>query len=190
MSTVSFIIATIGRPSLQRTLESIETRPGDEILVVADLTTTRNLSAQPFIANNPQVRLLDCPRGNDWGHRERTFAMPLARGSFLSFMDDDDYYSPGHRSAMEEAMSSHPNSPTIFSMRLHHMGGLVLWQDKEVRCGQVGTPMYFPPNDPSKLGTWPPHYGGDCTFMQSCKWPPESLNWSRTVIAEVTGNSL
>lgn len=189
MSTVSFIIATIGRPSLQRTLESIETRAGDEILVVADAALV-NLRSQPFIVNNPQVRVIDCPAGNDFGHAERNFSMPLAKGDFLSFMDDDDYYSTGHRTAMEEAMLAHPNSPTIFSMRLHHMGGLVLWQDQEVRCGQVGTPMFFLPNDPSKLGFWPPHYGGDCTFMQSCKWPVESINWSKVVIAEVTGNSI
>lgn len=184
---VSFIIATIGRPSLVRTLQSIETKPGDEILVVAD--EALNLESL-FLAKNQQIRFIHCPPGHDWGHAERTFAMPLAKGDFLSFMDDDDYYSPGHRDAMEQAMRDHPNAPTIFSMRLHHMGGLVLWQDKEIRCGQVGTPMYFLPNDQSKLGTWPPHYGGDCTFMQSCKWEPETINWSKVVIAEVTGNSL
>jgi hypothetical protein len=116
--------------------------------------------------------------------------MPQAVGDFLSFMDDDDYYSPGHRDAMEEAMTVNPAGPTIFSMRLHHMGGLVLWQDQEIRCGNVGTPMFFVPRDVNKLGTWPPHYGGDCTFMQTCRWESSRIRWSRRVVAEVTGNSL
>lgn len=185
---VSFIVATVGRPSLTRTLRSIETRPGDEILVVAD--EALSLHTQLGICDIPQTRFIHCPPGGDWGHSERNFAMPLARGNFLSFMDDDDYYAVGHREAMGQAAVEYPDTPTIFCMRLHHMGGLVLWQDKEVRCGQVGTPMYFLPNDQPKLGTWPPYYGGDCTFMQSCKWGVETINWSRVVVAEVTGNSL
>lgn len=186
---VSFIIATVCRPSLERTLRSIETRPGDEILIVSDMAL--NLHLQAFAQGpSPQTRFIHCPPGKDWGHSERNLAMPLATGDFLSFMDDDDYYSPGHRDAMEEAMIARPNAPTIFSMCLHHMGNVVLWQDQEVRCGNVGTPMFFVPRDLTKLGTWPPYYGGDCTFMQQCGWKPEELGWSRRVIAEITGNSL
>jgi hypothetical protein len=181
---VSFIIATLG-PSLERTLQSIETYPVDEILIVSDARV--DMAAYPA-AQRPGVRFLHHPPGGDWGHSERNFAMPLAAGDFLSFMDDDDYYSLGHRAAMEEAMLDNPNGPTIFSMRLHHMGNYVLWRDTEIRCGNVGTPMFFVPRDVSKLGTWPPYYGGDCTFMQSCKW--DSVRWSRQIIAEVTGNSL
>lgn len=174
--TVSFIIATVGRPTLQRCLSSIETRPGDEIILVGE---------REFI---PGYTYLYHPKGHDWGHSERNFAMSRARGSFLSFMDDDDLYTPGHRDAFESAMKNDPDRPTIFCMRLNHMGGLVLWQTQHIACGNVGTPMFFVPNDPTKLGFWPPYYGGDCTFMQSCKW--ESVAWSRTVIADVMGNNL
>lgn len=184
--TVSFIIATVGRPSLARTLRSIETRQGDEVIIVADAFDTVSAVFDELKTH----RFLQCPRGGDWGHSERNFAMTQARCDFLSFMDDDDYYSAGHRDSMEEAMLAEPDSPTIFSMCLHHMGNLVLWQDREVRCGNVGTPMFFVPNDRSKLGAWPPYYGGDCSFMQSCRWGPDSLAWSRKVVAEVTGNSL
>jgi hypothetical protein len=187
MSSVSFIIATVGRASLERTIESIEPRPGDEILIVAD--ESLNLHLRPLVHRN-YLRFLHCPPGHDWGHHERTFATPLAKGDFLSFMDDDDYYASGHRSAMDEAIAANPDGPTIFCMRLHHMGGYVLWRDKELRCGNVGTPMLLIPRDLDKIAPWPPHYGGDSTFIQSCKWKPEQFRWSRQVIAEVTGNSI
>ena len=161
MTSVSFIVATIDRPSLARTLDSIEVLPGDEVLVVAE---------RPPACLRPDVhRFVECQRGNDWGHSERNYATPLARGAFLSFMDDDDYYAPGHRAAMAAAIEANPTGPTIFSMRLHHMAGTVLWRHQEIVCGNVGTPMFFAPNDLGKLGTWPPVYGGDCTFMQSCR---------------------
>lgn len=173
---VSFIIASVGRPTLKRCLDSIESAPGDEIILVGE---------QEWI---PGYRYLYCPKGRDWGHSERNFAMAHARGHFLSFMDDDDLYVSGHRQAMADAMETHPCGPTIFRMRLNHMGGMVLWQTQNIVCGNVGTPMFFVPNDPSRLGFWPPYYGGDCTFIQSCKW--DNVKWSSVVISDVMGNNL
>lgn len=180
--TVSFIIATKGRDTLQRTLDSIELFSGDEILVVGEQ------GVQTAFAPAPQTRFLECPRGYDWGHSERNFAMPQARGNFLSFMDDDDVYIAGHREAMQRAMTSHPDLPTIFRMRLNHMAGTLLWSEPEIRGGNVGTPMFFVPNDLAKLGSWPPVYGGDCTFIQECKWTPDEYFWATDVVADVFGH--
>lgn len=38
--TMSFIIPTIGRASLKRTLDSIHEKPGDEVIVVRDIPPT------------------------------------------------------------------------------------------------------------------------------------------------------
>lgn len=172
---VSYIVTTIGRPTLQATLDSIEQRPGDEVLIVGtDLRLERFRTRLHYTH-------LECPRGNDWGHSEKNFAMPRARGQFLTFMDDDDVYFRGARAAMERAAAEHPGIPTIFRMR--HSSGIILWRTKEIACGNVGTPMFFVPNMPSKLGTWAPYYGGDCAFMQSCKW--DEIAWELDVIADV-----
>ena len=69
--TFSIVVATSGRPTLNRTLSSIapQLEPGDEIIVVCDDT-------------------------GDAGDTARMDAMPRATGSHLTFIDDDDVYAP------------------------------------------------------------------------------------------------
>lgn len=181
---VSFIIATTGRPTLQRTLDSLEMWAGDELVLVSEV--------MPAGIRIPPCRFqwIECPRGNDWGHSERNYAMPRAHERYLSFMDDDDLYVRGHRVAMHRAHEQNPNGLTIFRMRLNHMGGLVLWREKKIECGNVGTPMAFVPNVPGKLGTWPPRYGGDCTFIEETAAHYDSVHWAPDIICNVMGNNL
>jgi hypothetical protein len=168
---VSFIIATIGRPSLGATLASVERWPGDEVLVVGN----------PVRATGPQVRCIPCAPGGDYGHTERNYAMPMARGTYIAHIDDDDVYVPGTRALMEDVMVRTPGRPAIFRMRFPC--GLVLWQEPVIRCGGLGTPCFLTPNDPPKLGIWGHHVGGDCAFLESSKWAAEDYVWRPEVIA-------
>lgn len=172
--TVSFIVPTLGRSSLTRTLRSIETLPGDEILLIGDAS----LGLHPYSVHRPEIRVIDCRPGNDWGSTERNFATPLARGEYLSFMDDDDAYAPGARAALESAANG---KPSIFRMR--YANGQTLWTDPEIRCGNVGTPMVFVPNALDRLGLWGPNVGGDTDFMFRMKWEPHEITWREEVIA-------
>ena len=171
---ISYIVATIGRPSLQRTLESIECWPGDEIIVIGNVQT----------AERGHVRLFAHPPGRDWGSKERNAAMPLARGRFISHMDDDDVYVPGTRAKLALAMVDHPNGPTIFRMRLP--GGGVLWNDRAIRWGNVGLPMIFHPNDPKRLGRFGVDQDcGDLRFLETMGWSAGEIAWREDVIAEL-----
>ncbi len=163
---------------MRNTLHSIETWPGDEVLVIGDVSL--NLREKDFIAGRPEVRVINCPPGNDWGSTERNYAMPLAKGKYLSFMDDDDCYAPGTRALLESAMNG---APSIFRMQYSGPGGLILWNDPEIRCGNVGTPMVFAPNVPERLGLWGPNVGGDCDFMFRMKWEPQEITFREEVIA-------
>lgn len=169
---ISFIVATIGRPTLASTLASIELWPGDEVIVIGNVETR----------TDGAVRYVACPPGRDWGSTERNVATPLARGRFLSHMDDDDVYAPGARAAMARAMAD--NKLTIFRMR--YANGNTLWQVPELRLGNVGTPMMFMPNDPEKLGQWGERMDcGDFYFLQTMRWGPDDVAWDSTVIALV-----
>src|SRR5258706_14778114 len=125
---ISFIVPTLGRPSLLATLKSIETRPGDEIIVIGNVKE----------ATNGQTRYVPCLPKGDWGHGERNIATPLARCQYLAHIDDDDTYAPGTRDLMEDAMRREPGRPTIFRMRFPN--GITLWQEPVIRCGNLGTP--------------------------------------------------
>lgn len=176
---ITFIVPTLCRPSIAKTLESIKTYPGDEILVVSDMTL--NLHMQDFIRRRPEIKCIHSLPGGDWGHRERNVATPLARGRYIAHIDDDDVYTPDARELMADAIRRMPDRPILFRMR--YPNGITLWQEPVIRCGNVGTPMMLIPNVPEKLGTWEPFVGGDCAFLELSKWRPDEYVWREEVIA-------
>lgn len=175
---ISFIVPTVGRPSLMATLRSIETQPGDEVIVVGKNVTT-SLAA---LKRRPEVKLLDCEPGNDWGHQERMFATPYARCKYVAHIDDDDVYAPGARALMADAIGEAAGRPILFRMRFPN--GITLWDEPVIRCGNVGTPMMLIPNRPTMLGTWGSFVGGDCHFLETSKWSlVDGYVWRPEVIA-------
>ena len=183
---ISFIVPTVGRSSLQATLASIETWPGDEILLVTDVETRTHL--QPYvIARGKVVKMVHCQPGRDWGHTERNVATPMARGRYIAHIDDDDAYAPGTRALMQDAIQKTPGRPVLFRMQFPN--GLTLWEEPVLRCGNVGTPMILIPNMPSRFGTWQSFVGGDCAFLEDCKWKREEFVWREEVIALLGHNT-
>ena len=168
---ISFIVPTVGRPSLAACLRSIETLLGDEILVVGNGWRTKD----------PRVRYVDCAPGGDWGHTERNVATPHARCGYIAHIDDDDTYAPGHRALMADAIAKAPGRPVLFRMRFPNE--ITLWRDPAIYCGNVGTPMFLIPNMPTKLGVWKSFVGGDCAFLEGCAWKAEDYVWRPEVIA-------
>lgn len=170
---ISFIVATSGRPTLSATLRSIETLPGDEIIVVGE-----NIQF-----DDRRARYIYCPAGNDWGHAERNLAMPQATGRYLAHIDDDDVYAPGHRAIMRAALAAQPHRPHIFRMR--YRNGQELWRRKIVEVGNVGTPMSLVPNVPSQRGSFGSFYGGDITYLESyaakAGYTSEDFVWQEAV---------
>lgn len=174
---ISFIVPTIGRASLKATLDSIETWPGDEIIVVADMST--NVHLQSFVTS--RARVIHCSKGNDWGHTERNVAMQQARCRYLAHIDDDDVYAPGTRELMDDAIRQTPGRPVLFRMR--YPNGITLWEEPVLRCGNVGTPMILIPNMPTRLGQFKSFVGGDCAFLEEMKWPRDQIVWRPEIIA-------
>lgn len=180
---ISFIVPTLCRPSLAKTLASIECWPGDEIIVVCDVQL--NAHMQSFITD--VARVVHCPPGGDWGHTERNVATPLARGRYLAHIDDDDVYVKGTRALMADAIAKTPDRPVLFKMR--YPNGITLWSDPVLRCGNVGTPMILIPNVPEKLGQFRPFVGGDCAYLEEMKWDKKEIVWRPEIIALLGHNT-
>jgi hypothetical protein len=156
---LSIIVASSGRPTLSRTVESITTqmRPGDELLV--DVND-------------------DAP----WGHAARNRMMPRAAGDFLLFMDDDDVYCEG---ALDVIRSAARQPDRVHMFRMCYAAGGMLWQTETVECGNVSTQMVVVPNKPGQIGHWGNRYEGDFDFIKStCRLQGEPV-WHEDVIALV-----
>lgn len=183
--TLTVIIATLGRPSLEKALLSVVSQRyvGDEVIVV-----TANPDVKPLAdANACRFVLIDKP-GNDWGDTERMVGMPLATGEYVAFMDDDDVYVDGAREAIEVAAAQHPGQPLLFKLKFDG-SGVILPGYNRVDIGNVGTPCLVAPNDAKRLGRWGCRKnrdrGGDYDYVSSMKWAHEDIAWMPNIIAHI-----
>lgn len=161
---VSFIVATLGRETLKDTLASIETLPGDEILVM------RQTEPIPW----------------DFGNSMRNKGIEKATGDYLAFIDDDDVYLPGHRAKMEKAAQENPGKPMLFRFRFA-ASGRVVWDEPVFHCGNMGTPSIFVPNQKEMLPQWitetKDKIVGDFQFMNHLKWKWRDIVFVDEIIA-------
>lgn len=179
MSTISFIVPTLGRPSLVAALKSIVLDPGDEIIVVGTIPPgITSVDRRPtYIVRKP---------GGDWGARERTLGMAFATKQYVAFLDDDDTYAPDAREAMREGLAVAQGRPAIFRMR--YPSGRELWNEAVLKMGNVGTPMMVVPNDSAKLGRWSSRRECDYDFLASGGWSQADIAWSTAIVALIGHN--
>jgi glycosyltransferase involved in cell wall biosynthesis len=177
------MIATVGRPSLTATLQSVVSQkmPDDQVLVISNWPSVRST------ATSYGCDFFKCLPGNDWGSTERNEAVVAARGDYLAFIDDDDVAVPDSRVAIESAIQANPGRPLIFRMQYPDTG-VVLWAAPILCMGNVGTPMFVLPNDRAKLGTWGKEYGGDFHFISTSAWTYPDFVWCPQVIARIRPN--
>ena len=95
--SVSVILPTLGRPTLQRSIDSILSQllPGDELLIQVD--------SKPH---------------KDDGNWCRDEMIARAQGTHLWFLDDDDIALPGAIEAFHQAISEAPEVCWIFRILL------------------------------------------------------------------------
>jgi len=163
--TISFIIPTIGRESLGKTLTSLHSWRGDEVLV---------------IKHSP-------PSGN-WGNSERQEGTDKAKCDYLCYIDDDNVYVPNHRELMDKAIRENvKGTPIMF--KIQYPNGRVLWERKRVKNGNIDTHMILIPNIKEMLHIWEPtHSWADYQFINRCKWHSKDINWRDEVIVNMGHN--
>ncbi len=159
MIRLSMILATSGRDSLMFAARStrVQMKAGDELLIVG------GGALGEMVAGWNQARWIDIPAGGNWGHAERNHAIPLANGTHLLFIDDDDALVPGALDCIRDAVAEAPGRPHIFAMIDPH--GRTLPMVPQVRQGNIGTPQIVAPNVAGKLGVWGNRYEGDFDFI-------------------------
>jgi glycosyltransferase involved in cell wall biosynthesis len=115
--SVSVVIPTIGRPSLQRAVQSAlrQTLPVSELIIVADTDGTLDLPSDD--------RIIICRNTFRGGPgRSRQVGIDAARGSVIALLDDDDEW---HNTKMErqlEAVSAQKDDGWVVSARMSVLG--------------------------------------------------------------------
>lgn len=189
---ISVIIPTLGRDTLSATLFSLKAQllQEDEVIVIGD-------GPQPVardIACSFKALYKETKPTREWGHAQRNLGMEMARGEYLSFMDDDDFYLPGAFQAMRKAIQEHPGKPFLFKIKDEDR---VIWQDPIPHFSNVSSQMVLLPNVKGKLGVWqknaytPDGRGGDFRFIMDTlsRYAPADLVFRPEIIARIRRHS-
>jgi glycosyltransferase involved in cell wall biosynthesis len=170
MSTnLSIIIPTCGRETLNRTLRSVQNAgidPNDEVIVVGDgpqPVADRICRVYRERVGLPVV-YMDGPTTHGFGGAQRNLGMIAATREHLMFMDDDDEYVEGVFPHVRKVIQENLGKPIIAKMRHRTVG--VIWINKIIQVGNIGTQMLIVPNVKERLAQWPDNYIAEVAFIE------------------------
>ena len=179
--TLSVIVPTVGRASLERALRSIR-HPADvsnkvEIVLVGDThadTWTHQLPlAKKLAAEWPHVTYVEHDGGlHAVGHPQRNAGIPHATGKYLAWLGDDDMYTSGGIRAILDAVFHQEIKDGGEATRVHLFRWIapwktVMWQVAGfLEESHIDAECIVCPNVPLLLGTWTNRYQGDFDFIR------------------------
>ena len=154
---ISVIVPTKGRPSLATTVRSIvpQLSEEDELLVISDGYPLSEIRALVGHGDDGRVFVTVIDKTENNGGSQRDYGIETAIGDVLMFCDDDDIFTKDALKIVRENLLLDRGLPHIFRMQAGAGGGWnsapvrwsgVLWQIKELRYGNIGTPMIVVPN--------------------------------------------
>lgn len=161
-STASFnlIIATVGRPSLQRMIDSIapQLRREDYLTLIWDARFNKD---ELQIKSECTVIHIENPKPlGAWGHGSRTKWQHTLPGDYHMNGDDDDVYTPN---AMED-IRHHCREDKLYIFKMK-VGKRLIPVIDHLKPGNVGTPCGV--YRPHQLPPWPSKHGGDFVFYKA-----------------------
>ena len=170
--SITYFIATTGRPSLENTVRSLYGQFGwgiDKIKIFVDGPQPKNLDFMGVVSemyNDRDPGSLEIVHLDEnlgfWGHGIRNKYQTTFATDYVHNMDDDDAYVDGHIPLIRNKLSQ--NFGKVLICKFKSSGNRVVWQNKIVKFGEIGTPSGLIPNRPEVFGEWGYEYGGDFKF--------------------------
>lgn len=185
----TIMLPTVGRPTLERTLDSIAVQrfgPEDRVMMISDGYNPRVEQVfKDYQAKMPiDLCVVDGPN-NDWGHTPRNIMMPHVRTTHIHHMDDDDIYaSPETLSTIREHVIENPDVPHIYKVRFADNGRIIWFAKGLIEFANVTTIGFVHPHLKGKYAFWPPRIGGDFEFWRDTQahYKPDALIWHNDVL--------
>jgi hypothetical protein len=156
MKKFNVVIATAGRPSLQRMVDSIapQLMEHDYLTILWDCQPRDlqiNSKCQVISIHNKE------PLGY-WGHGSRNRWQDELPGDYLMNGDDDDVYTPDAMDKIRKVCTEHK----LYIFQFNY-SGVRIPDGKEIKVGNIGTSCGVYPRI-KKLPIWEHRYGGDGEF--------------------------
>lgn len=113
--TISAVITTYNRPDkLLRCLQAIQaqTSPPLDTIIVHDGSSADYAECIAFIASESSMTWIDQP--NQGVSAARNNGARMAKGEFIAFCDDDDYWLPNHTATLRQEIAKQEETPGIY----------------------------------------------------------------------------
>jgi len=195
---LSIIIPTIGRETLDATLNSIRfshvTVP-IEVVLVNDGNHPAAFDLYLKYQRDLEINYLSLDTmHNDFGAHARNMAYRVATGTHFAYMDDDDIYSLGGVETIIADITAQPTKLFLYKC-LWFWTGLHVWSTKgdlsrnfqpNKLLNLIGQ-CFVHPHLKFKYGYWRPEWPHEIYFINETllHHPPDSLIWREDVIAHI-----
>ena len=180
MPSFHILIASIGRPSLQRIVTSIvsQLHTCDHLTIVFDDVDIPVLNTE---GAQCQIHLLrQSPNLGCWGHGIRNkYARKLEKTDFVMHADDDDEYIEG---AFDELRKLCINTETLYIAKILNCFNDKMPPGNYLREGYINTACGIIPYDLNKKGLWIMRFGGDGAFYEQLDSIAKNVEYLDTVI--------
>jgi len=174
-STISVIVPTIGRDTLERTLDSLLCF--NEVIVVSD---GHDEDIQKDWSDFGYRYAWVTDPASCVGHAQRNAGMALASCDYIAFCGDDDVMTPGAYDVIQKALYS-ANAPHIFKVDTWSCG--IVWRNTELYEGNIDCGGLVVPNIKPKLGRFTYRYSGDYDFIvETLRLMEKAPVWNDNVI--------
>jgi hypothetical protein len=165
MPSFNILIATVGRPTLQRMLDSLSPQLSESdclTLVFDGHATIPEFNTLGFKCKVQQY--CEPVALGFWGHAIRNkYAPLLEKRDFVMHADDDDHYYPN---VFPELKSLCSDTNTLYIAKMRDAYGRNLPDGSFIKLDHIGTPCGIIPYELNMKGTWLTRYGGDGLFYQ------------------------
>jgi glycosyltransferase involved in cell wall biosynthesis len=121
MSEVTFIIPTIGRETLEQSINSLlkQDNPNWKAIIIFD-------GIEPNIkCIDPRISILKCEKkgeGKNGAGNVRNYAVPFIETEWIAFLDDDDTVADDYVTCLQKQIEEIPDLDVlIFRMKHNHL---------------------------------------------------------------------
>lgn len=192
MPGITFFITTIGKSTLNNTIRSLYGQMSwgnDKIKVFFDgmCLSDKSIFYETFdLFNNTYKGSLEFiyePKNlGFWGHGLRNKYMSSFDTDYIACGDDDDIWADSVLPKIRTDISNNPNKLLLYKFRSINKN--VIWNTREIKHGNIGTPSGLIPNKPEIFGEWGYFHGGDAQFYEQTanKIGNRNIVWKDTII--------